>query len=812
MSRRNLSRRLSVESLEDRAVPASALLAVGIGPGGPAIVRVIDPATGADIRTFVPYGAAFTGGVNVALGDVNGDGSPDIITGVASGGESHVKVFDGATGLVLKSFFAFPGFLGGISVAAGDVNNDGRADIIVGAGAGAGPHVKVFSGATGAQHYSFFAYGSGFGGGVRVAAGDLNGDGFADIITGAGAGAGPHVKAFSGATGAELRSFFAYAPVFAGGVNVAAGDVNGDGQVDIVTGAGALAPHVEVFNGTTLALQASFFTSPGFAGGVNVATSDVNGDGSADIVAGALLSSQVQDFSGKDLSTLQNLLAFPGFTGGVSVAGISDTTDPTIISVTAEQPSNDTVSSLRVTFSEPINPSTFTPDDVTLNLSVFPNPRSLMSIVPIDSTSYRLNLGPAAAPTQLALSQTAIAATYNLTVDATGVTDLAGNVGVGTSAATWTTGNHALRDLYVFRSPANANNTVLVLDTGTFPGNLSTRSFDTGRVYRINADLTGDAIEDFVYEATFGLPDTNGVQDVTLTQVVGGVSTVVAQGKTGTTSPVGVNLPIAGGGMFRAGIHDDPFFFDQGAFNTLMSTGAGFPRPVGQARDFFGPNGNTLAIVLEVPSNTFPFDTTNPNRIAGFWGSADVGGVQVDRTARPEIDDILIPPVPRSRLTRGDRRVDFRFTAPAEDRLAAPGGFRDDMIFVLTDPQGIYKRTQADAGFLADSLLPDLLMFQIGNPNGFGTTVGPGPGFFTGPFAGGQVLGNGRRFPDDVFDIEFNLLTNGAIPSDNVGDDNGLKVTDGSVDPVSGQTRAIAFPYMGLANLPFNGPGTGPNP
>jgi len=63
-----------------------------------------------------------------------------------------------------------------------------------------------------------------------------------------------------------------------------------------------------------------------------------------------------------------------------------------------------------------------------------------------------------------------------------------------------------------------------------------------------------------------------------------------------------------------------------------------------------------------------------------------------------------------------------------------------------------------------------------------------------------------------VVDIEFNLLTNGAIPSDNVGDDNGLKVTDGSVDPVSGKTRAIAYPYAGLANLPLNGPGTGPNP
>ena len=54
----------------------------------------------------------------------------------------------------------------------------------------------------------------------------------------------------------------------------------------------------------------------------------------------------------------------------------------------------------------------------------------------------------------------------------------------------------------------------------------------------------------------------------------------------------------------------------------------------------------------------------------------------------------------------------------------------------------------------------------------------------------------------------LNFLTNGAIPTDNVGDDNGLRVTDGSVDPVSGKTRAIAFPYIGAPN---SAPG-GPNP
>jgi len=106
-------------------------------------------------------------------------------------------------------------------VAAGDVDGDGFADVITGADAGGGPHVQVFNGVTGAAVQSFFAFASSFTGGVRVAAGDVNGDGKADIIAGAGPGGSPDVRVFDGATAAQLSAQLAYPPSFAGGVFVA---------------------------------------------------------------------------------------------------------------------------------------------------------------------------------------------------------------------------------------------------------------------------------------------------------------------------------------------------------------------------------------------------------------------------------------------------------------------------------------------------------------------------------------------------------------------------------------------------------------
>ncbi len=227
-------------------MPAAAAGTIVTGPeSGLLPVRVFPEGS-----SLFPYGPSYAGGVRVASGDVNNDGSLDIITGTGAGITGHVKAFKGTDYSEVRSFLPYTGFAGGVYVAAGDVNGDNFADIITGAGSGApGGHVKVFDGQTGGEIRSFFAF-DGFSGGVTVASGDVNGDGRADIITGAGPGSpGGHVKVFDGTTGALGRSFFAYTG-FSGGIFVASGDVNGDSYDDIITGTDSgAAAHVKVFDG-----------------------------------------------------------------------------------------------------------------------------------------------------------------------------------------------------------------------------------------------------------------------------------------------------------------------------------------------------------------------------------------------------------------------------------------------------------------------------------------------------------------------------------------------------------------------------------
>jgi hypothetical protein len=183
----------------------------------------------------------------VAVADTNGDGIPDIIVGAGPGGGPEVRVISGADGSTLASFFAFdPSFRDGVSsVSAADLTGDGKADVVVGAGVGGGPVVAVFNGGDFAPVEQFFAYAPSFRGGVSVAAGVFAGVG-PGIATAPGPGGGPVAEVFAFGATTPTDSFLASTTGSASGWAVAAADLTGMGTDQVIVGAESGQPVVSV--------------------------------------------------------------------------------------------------------------------------------------------------------------------------------------------------------------------------------------------------------------------------------------------------------------------------------------------------------------------------------------------------------------------------------------------------------------------------------------------------------------------------------------------------------------------------------------
>lgn len=252
-------------------------------------------------------------GPSIAIGDVDGDGQDDIVTGSGRGvpGSVVVSALDGTP---KSAAFVYGQFGGGVNVAVGDVDNDGDDDIVTGARAGGGPHVLAlaFDEQTDSWHVirSFYAYGAGFTGGVNVAAGTNA------IVTGAGPGGGPHVRRFDG-SGSEVAGFYAYNPAFTGGVDVAT-STNG---AQIVTGAGAGGgPHVVVFTAAGAPLAGFYAYGANFAGGVSVGLGAVNGQSRIVTGAGPGGGPHVRVFDTDGALHSDGFYAYGPFSAGVRVA------------------------------------------------------------------------------------------------------------------------------------------------------------------------------------------------------------------------------------------------------------------------------------------------------------------------------------------------------------------------------------------------------------------------------------------------------------------------------------------------------------
>ncbi|HEY2787295.1 MAG TPA: PQQ-dependent sugar dehydrogenase [Fimbriiglobus sp.] len=295
--------RIAADTLPPPIVPGPAPVLAGPGPGTAPVVKLFDRLTAAELGTLDVFDATFTGGVRVASGDVTGDGVADLIVGAGPGSAPRVQVLDGTTFQVVRDFNAFEStFTGGVFVAAGDVNGDGRADLVLSPDEGGGPRVRILSGLDGSTIADFFGIEDpAFRGGARTALGDLNRDGTLDLAVAAGFGGGPRVALFDGRslvtgdTPVKLRGdFFTFEPTLRNGVFVAAGDLDGDGFADLIVGAGpGGGPRVQVLSGSTLTtatptVLGNFFAGDStLRGGVRVAVNDLNGDGLADIVVGS---------------------------------------------------------------------------------------------------------------------------------------------------------------------------------------------------------------------------------------------------------------------------------------------------------------------------------------------------------------------------------------------------------------------------------------------------------------------------------------------------------------------------------------------
>ncbi len=356
-----------LQDIDGLAAAANGFKFFAVG-GGAGRVRLLEPDASLIVE-FNAYGGSDRE-VYVAAGDLNRDGIPELVTSTATT-SAHVKIFDGADfangtfnsnnpdASLLTQFFAFsPSFNIGATIAVGDVTGDLINDLIIGAASG-NPEVKIINGADIADGsfdpnnlgastaFRFFAYGVNFNVGASVAVGDLDRDGFRELITGALPG-NPHVKVFDGVAfssggsfdannpdASAIASFFAYGINFNIGVFVSTGDTNGDGLIDLVTGASRGNPHVRVFDGDAFrtgtfdpsnaasSLTNFFAFELGTDVGVRVGVVDFDNDGIGEILCGSAGGvSRLRIFSGDAAGINANpmLDVNLGFTGSIAVA------------------------------------------------------------------------------------------------------------------------------------------------------------------------------------------------------------------------------------------------------------------------------------------------------------------------------------------------------------------------------------------------------------------------------------------------------------------------------------------------------------
>lgn len=182
---------------------------------------------------FYPFGKKYRGRLTLAVGNANRDADLEIVVGRDKAAPSDVRVFS-RTGKELARWVAYnPAFAGGARVGIGDLDGDGLREVVTGAGPGGGPHVRIFKTDGKVWGGSFFAFDRQERGGVSIAVGDVDGDAKDEIIVGSGEGAVPRVRIFDFRGTLEQELTFGSQPALSG-LTVTAADLTGDGKKEIL--------------------------------------------------------------------------------------------------------------------------------------------------------------------------------------------------------------------------------------------------------------------------------------------------------------------------------------------------------------------------------------------------------------------------------------------------------------------------------------------------------------------------------------------------------------------------------------------------
>jgi FtsP/CotA-like multicopper oxidase with cupredoxin domain len=313
-----------------RTIPHDPVYALAKGPA----VEVVGSVEGRKLATLRPFGANGVSGA-VAVGDVDGDRIPDVAVVTGFGVPTLVKVYSGASSYerVIRVVRPFGRAELGARVALGDLNADGRDDLIVGQGAGGRPRVAIFDGGSGRRLADFDAYARSLKGGVSVAAGMVVEGGRVSLITGAGPGGAPTVKMFnfdlfgdangrfpdtrSALVPIEVGSFAGAAPGYRGGVAVATG-------YPFALDGGFATVLVTTLTGSARLRAFEMMTGHDHGGGVSVSGVMEPHDYRPDAPAHAMLRQTV------------DLGARPAFRGGAVVAVLSDPDSATVLVAPAQ--------------------------------------------------------------------------------------------------------------------------------------------------------------------------------------------------------------------------------------------------------------------------------------------------------------------------------------------------------------------------------------------------------------------------------------------------------------------------------------------